>query len=384
MTLMNARVIWYWERITSPHMAGLLLALVRQGCEVVYVAEKTISSDRARQGWSAPDLSGVRVVLVSSALDVEKQVAAAPLDSVHICDGIRNNGLVGRAQVALASRGLRQWVVMETVNDWGWCGALKRLEYRRLFWLWRSHLQGVLGTGFRTPGWLVARGVPRNRVFPFAYFLPEFSIAKIKESERSSRFRFVFVGRFIELKRLDLLIAELTRLRDMDFELAIIGSGTSEQEQRAIAEAALPGRIVWIGQLPQEAVPREISKADCLVLPSRHDGWGAVVSEALMVGTPVICSDRCGSAGVVLASGYGGVFRSGDIDELLVELRRAVLKGHLPTDERLMLAKWARCLGADAGAGYLRRLLDHADGKSERPSPPWVPANDGIKPETAL
>ena len=27
-----------------------------------------------------------------------------------------------------------------------------------------------------------------------------------------------------------------------------------------------------------------INQVDCLVLPSYHDGWGAVVSEALLIG----------------------------------------------------------------------------------------------------
>ena len=39
-----------------------------------------------------------------------------------------------------------------------------------------------------------------------------------------------------------------------------------------------------------------------------------------MVGTPVICSDACGSAGVVHASGVGGVFRSSDHCALTAEL----------------------------------------------------------------
>ena len=42
-----------------------------------------------------------------------------------------------------------------------------------------------------------------------------------------------------------------------------------------------------------------IYQADNLVLPSSHDGWGAVTTEALMVGTPVICSDTCGSSLIV-------------------------------------------------------------------------------------
>ena len=114
-----------------------------------------------------------------------------------------------------------------------------------------------------------------------------------------------------------------------------------------------------------------MTKADCLVLPSRHDGWGAVVSEALMAGTPVICSDTCGSAGVVRSSGYGDVFASGDLESLLSSLKIIMSKGHLPSVERRGLANWAKSLGAEAGAEYLMEIFDHMDGCTQRPLPPW-------------
>ena len=48
------------------------------------------------------------------------------------------------------------------------------------------------------------------------------------------------------------------------------------------------------------------------MLPSRFDGWGAVVNEALMVGTPVICSDRCGASDLIENGRNGYVFEAGN------------------------------------------------------------------------
>jgi hypothetical protein len=103
-------------------MAGLAAALARQGCDVVYVAEQLMSQDRARQGWSTPDLGSARLELAPTADDVDALVDVASADSIHITQGVRANGLVGHAQRALAARALRQWVVMETVEDSGWKG----------------------------------------------------------------------------------------------------------------------------------------------------------------------------------------------------------------------------------------------------------------------
>jgi glycosyltransferase involved in cell wall biosynthesis len=328
-----------------------------------------MSPDRAAQGWQVPGLGAARLQHAPSADAAAKLVGEAPENSIHICQGLRGNGGVGDAQRSLAARGLRQWVVMETVDDDEWRGALKRLAYRRLILLWRDRLQGILATGHATPGWLTARGMPAARVFPFAYFLPcEFPVL---EFCRHARFRFLFAGHLVERKRLGLLIDALARLDSSTIELVVIGSGPLERDLRARAKAHLGPSVTWLGLRPQSEMPIHMAGADCLVLPSRHDGWGAVVSEALMVGTPAICSDRCGAADVVKESGYGGVFSNGDINALTLMLRKAIGRGRQTPEERRSLALWARCLGSEAGARYLAAILQHVDAGGEKPIPPW-------------
>ncbi len=43
-----------------------------------------------------------------------------------------------------------------------------------------------------------------------------------------------------------------------------------------------------------------------LVLPSREDGFGVVVAQALSCGLPVLCSDRTGGPDLKLNSGLAG------------------------------------------------------------------------------
>lgn len=372
MTGSTARSIWFWQGIVSPHMAGLAVELANQGCEVTYVAGKVMSAERSRHGWTPPPLPGVRLVLASSFKELGKLVASAPPDSIHICQGIRGNRMIGRAQAALAKRCLHQWVVMETVDDAGWKGFLKRLEYSRRFRARRNKLQGVLAIGHRTAEWVSARGMPAGNVFPFAYFLPG-SNRSGTETTRSPRvFRFCFVGQLVPRKRVDWLISALSALRVGDGELLVVGTGPEEPRLRTLAEVQLPDLVRWLGTIPLPEVPTVLAQADCLVLPSSHDGWGAVVSEALMAGTPVVCSDACGAAGVVLASGVGGVFRRDRHDELAALLNKQIQSGAIDRVGRERLAAWATALGADAGARYLLAILDYASSGATRPALPWL------------
>lgn len=139
----------------------------------------------------APSLLGVELHIAKRPEEIRQLVQLAPTHSVHICQGVRANGLIGLAQIELTQRSLRQWVVMETVDDSGWRGVLKRAEYRRIFRAHSKSLQGVLATGHRTANWIVARGMLVDRVYPFAYFLPHKLTEALISSRDSGPFRFL-------------------------------------------------------------------------------------------------------------------------------------------------------------------------------------------------
>ena len=364
--------VWFWQDILSPHVTGLAASLAARGVDVTYVAERQMTADRAAQGWEAPALGAAHLHFAPDKESVRCLVARAPADSIHICQGLRGNELLAEAQRALAKRALRQWVMMETVDDRDWRGTLKRHVYRSLLRETRDSIQGMLAVGHSTRDWLVGRGGDADRVFPFAYFLPEPPMVSAPPIYSEAPFRVLFVGQLIRRKGLDQLIDALDRLALSSVELAVIGTGPLERELRDRAELALGARLLWLGRQPQQAVPGHMAAADCLVLPSRFDGWGAVVSEALMAGTPAICSDRCGAAGVVQASGRGGVFPAGDIEAMAALLRRRIDEGRPTVAGRASLARWARCLGAEAGADYLAAILRHTEAEGRTPPPPWI------------
>ena len=364
--------IWFWQKIVSPHMAELAVALARAGSAVTYVAEKEMSDDRKKQGWQAPALFSVKQELVNSTEAIDTLVKLAPADSIHICQGVRANGLVGYAQAAISARGLQQWVVMETVDDSGWRGLVKRIAYSHIFRKKQKSLDGVLASGHRTAAWIAARGVPHKKIFPFAYFLPTSQLSNSHAERTSDPFRFIFAGQLIERKRVDWLFNALGALKNKDFELWIVGAGPEEDALRELSKNKLAGRVRWIGQLPLPDVPAVLAQADCLVLPSVHDGWGAVASEALMVGTPVICSDACGVAGVVRKAGHGGVFPVENLNSLAALLDDQLAKGPIKAEIRKNISDWAKCLGADAGANYLHQILSFSQNQiGNQPVAPW-------------
>jgi glycosyltransferase involved in cell wall biosynthesis len=369
---MSDRRIYFWQTIVTPHMAYLADGLAAKGFDVVYIANKPMSTARVQTGWSLPKLEKAKIYIATDSESINRIVLEAQVDSIHLCQGIRSNGLIGHAQKSLANRGIQYWVVMETIDDKRASGVLKRFLYR---WLLRHNerqYQGILAIGSKTAGWLVTRGASQEKTFPFAYFLSHSIRPVSRQMKKDGPFRFLFVGQLIERKRVDFLLQALAKLSSYDFELMIIGDGPMRCQWESLATFLLSDKVHWLGLRPMADIPQMMANADCLVLPSRHDGWGAVISESLMVGTPVICSDACGAAGAVSASGYGGVFQKDNIDELTYMLGNVLHDGVLGESDRFRLKEWARSLGVEAGSDYFLEILRFLEHRGERPVAPWL------------
>lgn len=349
--------VFFWQRIVTPHMAYLAEATAQTGIAVTYVANQKMSTLRKSMGWKQPKLKYAKLLIAADVNSIKTIVKSASAYSIHICQGLRNNGLVGVAQVFIRELALSQWIIMETIDDSGLTGLFKRILYRILLLKNKNNIKGILAIGWQTNNWISKRGFSKDRIFPFGYYLQD-SISKVKKIDKSpSSFRFIFVGQLIHRKRLDLLIRSLALFLSNDFNLIVIGDGPKRKKLEEMANELIPGRVIWLGQVSMDEIPQQIVNSDCLVLPSRFDGWGAVVSEALMVGTPVICSDACGSAGVALASGFGGVFPVDDVNEFNNLIDMKLRKGVVIDNDRQKLKKWAKCLGVKYGAKYLSEII---------------------------
>ena len=123
----------------------------------------------------------------------------------------------------------------------------------------------------------------------------------------------VFVGRLIELKRVPLLMEAFSNVRT-DEELVVIGDG----ECREALENQSPSHCTFVGSKGGEELYAWYNIADILVLPSRIEAFGAVVSEALAAGCPAIVSEAAGATCMIRDGENGSVFSDGkDLEEKL-------------------------------------------------------------------
>lgn len=365
--------IIFWQRIVSPSTFGLAQALQWRGHKVTYVVEELISERREKMGWSGVETGPIETIIFRDNDHIEKLIKDFPDNTVHLVQGVYANGIMEEVRRILKIHRPRWGVVMETIDERFWYWPLRRFVYWTRLSKWASRPDFILAIGVDTPNWVTSRGAAVDRTFPFTYFIP----APAKEipytTHQHRPFRIGFVGSLISRKRADLLIDALKELTHHNFELIIVGNGPLRNHIRQKAVASI-GRekLTFYDMIPIAEISSTImAKLDCFVLPSDHDGWGVVVTEALMVGTPAICSNACGSAEAVSASGVGGIFPKGDVQALHSLLDSFISKGPLNFTERQRLARWAKCFSPEFGAQYVSDILSFVYGDGEKPMPPW-------------
>jgi len=130
----------------------------------------------------------------------------------------------------------------------------------------------------------------------------------------------VAVGNLVELKRHDVLIEAVARVRTSrpGVRLAIIGAGDAEPRygsglRRKITELGVADAVELIGKVSPERVVDWLQAADVFALATAREGCCNAVLEALACGIPVVTTPAGDNAQFVRAGTNGYLVPIGDV-----------------------------------------------------------------------
>ena len=155
---------------------------------------------------------------------------------------------------------------------------------------------------------------------------------------RTDRFEVAVVGHLRGVKA-PFLTAEASRLLPEDSRIHVLHVGgviDTILEARAREETEANPRYTWLGPLAHDETRRTIARARLLSHTSHAEGGANVVSEALVLGTPVVATRIPGTVGM-LGDDYPGYVPVDDAPALAALLRRA------ETDDGFRAALEAAC-----------------------------------------
>jgi len=125
------------------------------------------------------------------------------------------------------------------------------------------------------------------------------------------------IGLIRKIKGFDILVEAIAKLRSElpDMKLHIVGHDPSNYSD-LVKKRGIEKFVVFHGKVPHLMVPSYLKSADICVFPSRLEGFGIVILEAMASGVPIVASD-IGSFREILSNGkYGMLFKSGNANAL--------------------------------------------------------------------
>lgn len=386
----------FWQPIPSPHQSGLFEALASAPwvSSVRLRYESPLSIERRAQGWEDAEFVGVDVARIT-----EGEVPQSGGDQVNIFTGFLTHSGVWRAynQLPTNAPGLR-FAYAEAPELRGFAGWSKRIKYRLAAQRLSKGLDGVLalgklGTDFYRD--LLGAKVP---VFTFGYYdrlavreKPKAEDLEFESSKTSGvshqvsglsssspqpppmhgkigvlppgTRRLLFVGECIWQRGLDQLLVALAAMPPStpSWVLDVVGVGTESYVLMQLAERLdLVDRVRFRGVVRGERLAGFYERANLVVVPSRWDGWGMAVNEALFAGVPVAASDKCGATSVIENLQRCLVLPAGKTKAWPELLSEWLEWGPASESEQTSLRTAAQKLTGEAGAEELRKTIEQA------------------------
>lgn len=381
LSLSRTYCIYLWEPSVSPHKLDLFSALESSARvrDAKYIAQQSLAQDRVDQGWTISRGSTDQVIVGPMANEVIEIIDASPQDAIHIFSGIHWVPCIVDGLKAVISRKRRFGLmseprVLEGVKGW------VRLAHS---WLTEREIRAsadfVLAIGRNGPPWFKAAGYKPEKTFPFAYFVPGMPEGLVAATRMTSDpVKVTWLGRLTKEKGIDDFLAALPLVRNR-ISVRVAGIGSEAQRVHEYA-AASSGSFGYLGTVPMAFVPALLNDTDILVLASRtsDDGWGAVVSEALLAGAAVVATERVGASVCLNDDDRGVIVEANAPAQLAAAIDKLVNQDCLTPQQRSRRSAWAqKSLTGAAGAAYMLSILDFVYRNGGRPNPFYEMKLDG-------
>jgi glycosyltransferase involved in cell wall biosynthesis len=277
----------------------------RQVCLALAAAGRPVHEIAVGADWPEPD--------AAARAELDRNLAAVPDDAVVLLDGL----VACAVPDVLGPHALRLRLVVLVHLPLGDEAGLPLATAADRTVRERAALHAATAVVATSP-WTAARlrtlhGLPAERVH---VAVPGVDPAPLADPDETGS-RLLCVGSITPTKGQDLLVEALARIADRRWTCRLVGPLTRDPAavaavREAVRRHGLDDRVEIAGPRTGAALDAAYASTDLLVLPSRAETYGMVLTEALARGIPVLAAAVGGVPGTV------GRTAAGDLPGLLV------------------------------------------------------------------
>jgi len=141
---------------------------------------------------------------------------------------------------------------------------------------------------------------------------------------QSSNYKIGTIGRLVPQKDYPTLLSAFSNvLKSMpNIDLYIVGEGHLQKDLIELSKSlGIKDKVHWI--VKTEYIKDFLSKIDLFILPSKYEGFGLVLLEALVAKKPILAANNS-AIPEVLGKSYEGLFSTGDVNALAQQIKTVI------------------------------------------------------------
>lgn len=290
----------FWQNTISPHQLPYIFELskINEVKKVILITPIKQSEERKKLGWSVSyqETDKFKIVLNPDVSQINSIFLEYQENSHHFFSGLRAFPFVFNSfKISLKYR-IKRSIIAELPTFYKKPPFLHFLRQLLFDYKYYKYINSFYAIGSSACKWYSK--LYKGPIINFKYCTN--SVQTHLNYPKNSTIKLVFVGNFIKLKNIEIVIKALTKFKEKKIEFHLIGDGPLKNKLIDMTKKqSLTNNVFFHGIVNNEKIPQILPQFDILILPSHYDGWGAVVNEALMVGLFVIVSNRCGSKDLI-------------------------------------------------------------------------------------
>lgn len=357
----------FWLEYPLFHVAALIKSLSsRDNIKVIVVTEYDIPQWRRDMGFSYPDFGAAEEFFCLDQAGRRKLINQYSANSdYHIFHGLRHVKKNYKCFKELIYKESFVGLYFEPQQFSGSLKAiLRKMYYRFVMVKYRDKINFMLALGDLGAAQYIDLGLSSYKVFSFEYHfdrLPEENCYK----NSSDKIVFLYAGQLVKRKNIALVLKAIKLMVEQGckkFEFLIVGNGAEQDELKSLVlRYKLNDVVRFFSSVPNKELKEYYLSSDAFILASKFEGWGAVATEAMSFGLPIVVSDGCASSCIVKENSHGFVFENDSVESLKECLSLLIDNSEIIINEssRKARIKYAvKGLSGDAGSDRLVSILN--------------------------
>jgi glycosyltransferase involved in cell wall biosynthesis len=141
---------------------------------------------------------------------------------------------------------------------------------------------------------------------------------------RNSNYNIGTIGRLVSQKDYPTLLSAFSNILKSapNTDLYVVGEGYLQKDLIELSKSlGIKDKVHWLGKT--EYIKEFLSKIDLFILPSKYEGFGLVLLEAMIAKKPIIAANNS-AIPEVLGKTYEGLFLTGDINSLAQQIKTVI------------------------------------------------------------